>query len=141
MASACVSEELPASASTVWSLIEDFGDLGAWAPKALVTHIEGTGKGATREVNTEAGIYKERCEAHDPAARSFSYRLLESPHGFTDYVAVVTLGVLEGDRCSIEWKGTFERPGIADADIAALVEGTYRDGFIASLRATILNRR
>ena len=137
MVQVCVSEELPASAAAVWTLIQDFGDLSAWAPTAIVTSLEGSGEGAVRQVKTDSGGFKERCEAHDPEALSFSYRLLESPMAFEDYVAVVTLSPLGEDRCSIEWKSTFTLRGVSDEDAQKLVESVYRDAFIASLRKRI----
>lgn len=141
MVTAHVTENLPASAETVWSLIQDFGDMAAWAPEAKLVSIEGFGQGAVRVVDTRVGTFRERCEAHDPSERSFAYRLLESPMPYDDYVAIVTLTPIDDDHCQIEWKGTFELREGNESKAAQVVEGVYRDGFIAALRNTIESGR
>ena len=140
MVSARVSEELPGSADAVWALIQNFGDMSAWAPDAKLISIEGTGRGAVRVVDTQVGLFRERCEAHDEASRSFSYRLLESPMLYDDYVAIVTVSPIDDARCEIEWKSTFALREGSEDEAARVVEGVYRDGFIAALRQTIDQR-
>lgn len=137
MAKVSVVEALPASAASVWKRIEDFGDLSAWAPQATLESIEGSGQGAVRRVQTEFGLFHERCEAHDPQALSFSYRLLDSPLPYDDYVAVVTLTPQGDDACEIEWRSTFAVREGTEADAEQNVALAYRHGFIASLRKSI----
>jgi hypothetical protein len=137
MARARVIEELPAPVDRVWAKIENFGDLSAWAPGATVTSVEGKGTGAVRRVESKMGHFVERCANHDPAAKTFTYELLESPLPFRNYVAVVTLRPLEGGRTEIEWSSEFDPGPIAEADAIEQVEGTYRHLFIASLRSVV----
>lgn len=127
-------EELPASAATVWSLIRDFGDLSAWAPEASVTSVEGDGVGAVRRVSASTGVFLERCEAHDENARRFSYRLLESPVPFQNYVAVVSLHEIDARRCVIEWSSQFETTQMTEERAVAMVGSAYRDVFVANIR-------
>lgn len=140
MSQACVIEELPASADKAWALMEDFGDMSAWAPGARVRSVEGTGKGAVRVVDTDHGVYRERCEAHDPDSRSFQYSLLESPMKFEKYLAEVTFSDIDDDRCRIEWKSDFETQSLPEAEVIKLTENLYRKGFIAALRKTLESR-
>jgi hypothetical protein len=50
MATTFVCYEFDASIEMVWELIEGFSDLGAWAPGATLTEVQGEGVGAVRRV-------------------------------------------------------------------------------------------
>lgn len=137
MESVMVREELEAPIAAVWDAVRDFGDVKAWAPEAKLLGVDGEGVGAVRRIDTPGGVFVERCDAHDPDAHRFSYRILESPAPFRDYVAVVQLTALDGARCAIEWSCTFEAEPAAAAGLHDVVEKTYRDGFIAALRKSL----
>ena len=98
---------------------------------------EGEGEGAIRRVETPGGVFVERCEAHDSEAHRFSYRILESPAPFRDYVAVVKLSPLDGGRCAIEWSCEFGAAPDAAEGLRGVVEDTYRKGFIAALAKSL----
>ena len=132
-----VREELEAPVAAVWSLIRDFGEVSAWAPDAQVASIEGEGAGAVRRIETEMGLFVERCPEHDDAAHRFSYEILESPLPFTSYLAVVELSAIDEKRCAIEWSCDFEAAPESVEGLAGAVENTYRTGFIHALRDTI----
>jgi len=139
MATVSVRDELEASIQTVWDLISDFGDLSAWAPTATVAEVKGKGVGAVRRVQLDAPgemVFRERCEAHDPEAHSFSYAVLESPIPFKDYVAVVKLSDLGPGRCDIEWSSRFEPDGAPEAVLISGVEDTYA-AFIAAIKRAL----
>jgi len=78
MERAHVREEVDAPIDMVWKVIRDFADVSAWA-SGRVVHIEGAGVGMVRHIEGQGGRFVERCESHDDAAHTFSYRLLESP--------------------------------------------------------------
>jgi hypothetical protein len=138
MANACVVEELPGSVEEAWALLEDFGDMSAWAPLARVRSVEGGhAVGSVRVVDTPDGVYRERCEAHDPEAHNFRYSLLESPANFDHYLGEVTLFPIDAGHCRIEWKCSFEIRGISDARMVEMTEDVYRDVFIHSLRESL----
>jgi hypothetical protein len=142
MAAARVTDELDASVDEVWERVKEFGDLSAWAPDAKVLDVEGEGVGAIRRVqagDAAGGIFKERCEAHDPDAHSFSYAVLESPAPIKDYVAVVKLSDLGPGRCGIEWSSEFEPVGVPEPELVQLVESTY-GYFIGSLKRALSER-
>jgi len=132
-----VREQLPASADEVWSRVRDFGDISAWAPQAKMLSVEGEGVGAVRRVDTEMGLFVERCEAHDDAAHTFSYALLECPIPFREYVAVVALTAQDGGSSEIEWSCQFDCDAEAADFLRENVENTYRGGFIAALRESL----
>jgi hypothetical protein len=137
MAKARVLEELPASPDIVWDKIQNFGDLSAWAPTGKVVHIEGKGEGAVRRVESPMGLFIERCAAHDATRKTFSYQLLESPLPFRNYIAVVTLRPLPGDKTEIEWSSEFDPGPFPEEKAIEQVEATYRNVFIANLRAVV----
>ena len=134
MAKVHVEQELPASADKVWSVIQDFSDMSAWANADMsLSRSEGSGKGALRWIETAQGQMVERCETHDPAARSFSYSVTAGPESLERYLATVALQPQGDERCFITWSCDFVLKGVPEADAVRLMESTYRDGFIANL--------
>jgi hypothetical protein len=139
MQRAYVREELDASIEAAWDCLRDFADISAWAQGRVVT-TEGTGVGMIRHVDTANGRAVERCEAHDDQAYTFSYRLLESPWPFRNYVATVRLTSAGPHRCVIEWSSTFDTD-VPEGSMRTQVEQAYRDRFIAKLRDTLRQRQ
>ena len=138
MAIASVEQELPASADRVWSLIQDFADASAWAPPDLsITRCEGSGEGALRWITTAQGDMVERCETHDPSSRTFSYSATERPASLKRYLATVSIRPAGDKRCIITWGCDFEMEGMPEAVAVQVMEGVYRDGFIANLAQTL----
>ena len=138
MATAHVEQELPASAEKVWSLIEDFSDVSAWATADLsVTRSEGSGKGALRWLETAQGPMVERCETYDAQSRTFSYSITEGPDNMKRYLSTVSVRPAGDERCIITWGCDFELEGVPEAAAVQLMEGVYRDGFIANLARTL----
>ena len=138
MARAHVEQELPASADKVWLLIQDFTDMTAWAnPDMSISRSEGSGKGALRWVETAQGQMVERCETYDPESRSFSYSVTEGPEALVHYLASVSLRPEDEHRCTITWSCDFELKGMEEADSVRMLEGVFRDGFIANLTRSL----
>ena len=136
MERAYVREELEASVDAVWKLLRDFADVSAWA-RGRVVRVEGGGVGMVRHIDGPAGRFVERCEAHDDAARTFSYRLLESPVPATNFVATVRLTPSGPKSCVIEWMAEFETDSASAADLRTAIENVYRGSFISKLRDTL----
>jgi activator of HSP90 ATPase len=139
MADVCVTETINAPASDVWALLRNFTDVSAWAPKAEIFEHEGEGKGALRRVRMPMGEIYERCEMHDDAAQRFSYRLLESPWPFEDYLATVSLAATNDNACEITWACDMKAPEEMLPALKQEVELTYRKGFINALRKAAEN--
>ena len=139
MARAYVEQELPASAEKVWSLIQDFADMSAWAnPDMSVSRSEGSGKGALRWVETAQGQLVERCETYDPSSLSFSYAVTAGPPSLERYLSTVSLLPDDEQRCIIIWSCDFVLKGMEESDAVRMIESTYRDGFIANLTKSIV---
>ena len=138
MARAHVGQELSASAERVWSLIQDFSDMSAWAnPDMSLTRSDGSGQGALRWIETAQGRMVERCETHDPASWTFSYSVASGPENLKRYLATVALRPRGEQRCTITWSCDFELEGVPEAAAVQLMESVYRDGFIANLERTL----
>lgn len=138
MATAHVEQELPASADKVWSLLQDFTDMSAWAtPDISLIRGEGSGQGALRRIKTAQGELVERCETYDPSSRSFSYSITEGPENMKRYLSTVSVRPAGDERCIITWGCDVELEGVPEAAAVQLMEGVYRDGFIATLARTL----
>lgn len=129
-----VYEELDAPIDTVWKLIRDFGDISAWAAGRIV-RVDGAGVAMVRHIDGPAGRFVERCETHDEAAHTFSYRLLESPLPATNFVASVRLTAVAPERCAIEWAAEFE--AASAPTLRGRIENGYRNVFISNIRRTL----
>ena len=134
MPNVSVREELETSADLVWAEIQDFGTTQAWLPAAKVVDIQGAGAGAVRRVQIQENIIEERCEAHDPAARRFSYRLLSEVPEIRDYRAAVEVEALSDGSSALTWSCSFDCAPDAESELRKRYEDLYRDVFIASVR-------
>ncbi len=131
-----ISEELPASAEQIWSLIGDFGGVLAWSgPELASCEVEGQGVGAIRTLGMQGGFQvREKLEAHDPTERSFSYSFEgKSPLPIRDYYATMRVSEISASRCRLEWTGSFEPAGMEEAQAIAILSGIYNNG-IGNLR-------
>lgn len=134
-----VREEIDGSADTVWQLIRDFGDISAWASGKVIS-TEGTGVGMIQHVDSREGRVIERCEAHDDAAMTFTYRLLESPWPFEN-VVTVKLTASDSGQTTIEWLSEFETDSEDVDGIRTRIESVFRDRFIARLREAVARQK
>ena len=138
MPQAHVEQELPASADRVWSLLQDFTDMSAWAtPDIALIRGEGSGQGALRRIKTAQGELVERCETYDAPARTFSYSITEGPANMKRYLSTVSVRPAGDERCIITWSCDFELEGVPESAAVQLMVGVYRDGFIANLARTL----
>ncbi len=135
MAEVKVSDQIAASATSVWALIRDFGDLSKWAAGIESCEVSGEGIGAVRTLGLPGGgTLKERLEAFDEEARSFSYSMVEPiPLPLKNYLATVTLSEEGPDRCGIEWSSSFEPSGASEEQTVKMIQGIYLGG-IASIK-------
>ena len=134
-----VTEQFAASGGSIWELLRDFGGILRWNTSGIESvSVEGEGIGAVRTIGIPGGIQlQEKLEAHDDAARSFSYSFTGKPViPLEDYYATMTV-IDEGDsECRVDWKSTFEHPGMDEDAARKLVEGIYHAGF-AALKQTV----
>jgi len=135
-----VSEEveLAASPAATWAVIEDFRRWQNWHPAFASTEItrgSGNAKGTIRVLATRDGAkFTEELLAHDAAARSYQYRIIESPLPISNYVSKIE--VLEGKVGSrVVWSSSFNvNPGASEEEMKKTIAGVYRAG-LDSLKA------
>jgi len=105
-----VQQDYRFSADSVWQRIYDFGDLQSWLPGVTACQVQGEGIGAVRTVTVADGSQVvEELVALDPAARQFSYRILQGPGvdqraNFTATVSITETAV----GCTVRWQADFD---------------------------------
>jgi len=126
-----VEEVIEADPRDVWRIMSDFGGLRAWNPQIDSCEVEGEGVGAVRTFSMTGLTIKERLEAMDEGAKTFSYSIIEGPLPATDYLATVEIGDAGAGQTRILWTSDFVPAGAPEADLVALFEGIYRGGIKA----------
>jgi carbon monoxide dehydrogenase subunit G len=132
-----VTEDVEASADRVWELVRGFGDILKWSGGAIESiEVEGEGIGAVRTLGIAGGAQlQEKLEAHDDAARSFSYSFTGKVLlPLQDYYATLTV-VESGESSRVEWGSTFEPDGVSEEQARGMVEGIYQNGIAGIKKA------
>lgn len=126
MATAQVVKQVAAPVDAVWEHIAKFDAIQAGGPIESVAY-DGEGVGMTRTLGMGGGQVVERLELHNPAARRFTYAILndDSPLPFTGYEATVQLGDNGDGTTTVIWTGTFEPRGVDEADAVHMATGIY----------------
>lgn len=87
------SVELAANPSKTWDTIQDFRGWQAWHPAFAKTEIargDGIGEGSVRVLTAKDGAkFTEELVSHDATARTYRYRIIDSPLPITDYVSTL----------------------------------------------------
>ena len=129
MTEAKVVKSIAADADAVFALLGDFAGIKVGGPIEAVVY-EGEGIGMVRTLTMNGGSVVERLETHDPAAREFSYAILndDSPLPFSNYSASVKV-VDNGDGTStVDWTGTFEPRDVPEEAAINVATGIYAGG-------------
>jgi hypothetical protein len=115
-----------------WATIRDFMSWPAWHPAFAGTSLlkgEGNTKGSVRQLTAKDGAqFTEELVAYDAAARSYQYRILESPAPVIGYVS--TIEVKETSTGStVVWSSSFKvKPGTPEEAAKKAIAGIYRLG-------------
>ncbi|MBF0852289.1 SRPBCC family protein [Gluconobacter sp. R75690] len=110
------SSVLPASVSSVWGLIRDFGALGNWLPGVKSCVIEGDEAGdrvgAIRRLEMgDVGVIREQLLALSDVDHAVTFSIIESALPIGNYRSTISLlPITDGDRTFIQWRGQFEAP-------------------------------
>jgi len=124
--------QLGADANRTWSAIKDFSDWPTWHPAFADTQMikgDGHSKGAVRVLVTNDGAkFTEELTAFDRTARSYQYRIIESPAPVVDYVSTVQVKEA-GTGSTVVWSSRFNvAAGTSEEDAKRLISGVYRAG-------------
>ena len=131
-----VSSAIDAPVAKVWAVIRDFNALPAWVPAIADSEIEAglpaDRVGCVRNFHTkDGGHLREQLVALSDQHHSFTYTILDSPLGVSNYVATVNLSrITDGDRSFIEWTAEFDCAAGREAELTQFVgQGVFQAGF------------
>jgi hypothetical protein len=126
MSEAKVVKQIGASADAAWEQLGNFASIEAGGGIDSVSY-EGEGVGMTRTIILGGRPIVERLEAHDPAARTFTYAIIndDGPLPFSDYSATVRIDDNGDGTCTVDWTGTFEPRGVEEAEAVNVATGIY----------------
>jgi hypothetical protein len=136
MTTVTVSEDIDGRAADVWRALSDFGGIKVGGPITSFS-TEGDGVGMLRTIGMGGGEVIERLDRHDARAMVFAYSIVndDCPLPVRNYSAMVRITDKGNGTCNVNWTGTFEPKGAAEADAARVVEGIYRGGIAGARRA------
>jgi hypothetical protein len=115
-----------------WAAIKDFMGWPAWHPAFAGTKLlkgKANTKGSVRLLTAKDGAqFTEELVAYDASARSYQYRILESPAPVIGYLS--TIEVKETSTGStVVWSSTFKvKPGTPEDAAKKAIAGIYRLG-------------
>lgn len=124
--------QLGTTPTRTWDAIKDFSAWQGWHPAFASTKmVKGDGRtpGSVRVLITkDGGQFTEELVAFDAAARSYQYRIIESPAPVMDYVSTIQVKESAGGS-TVVWSSQFNvKPGTSEADAKKLISGVYRAG-------------
>ncbi len=142
MARVYASSVIKAPAARVWSRIRDFNGLPNWHPRIADSRIENGEPsdkiGCVRNFHLRNGdALREKLLGLSDFDMFYTYSILESPMGVTNYVATIRLTpVSDGDRTFIEWTAEFDCAPEREAElVTAIGTNVFQGGFDALKRA------
>ncbi len=138
MSKVLVTEELQASAQTVWELVREFDGIAKWVgPMVQNMTVEGEGVGAIRTIALPGDTkLQEQLKAYDEEGRSFDYAIIgDGPLPASEYLATITIVETGPNTCRIDWGSSFEPKG-PEAEVVPMIEGIYKAG-IAGIKTAL----
>ena len=126
MAEAKVVKTINASADAVWAQLSDFSSIKAGGPIESISY-EGEGVGMVRTIGMNGGLVVERLEAHDSAARTFTYAIIneDCPLPFSNYSATVNVTDNGDGSSTVDWTGTFDAHNADEEQAINTATGIY----------------
>ena len=136
-----VSSVVDAPAERVWERIRDFNAMPKWHPAIADSRIEGNQLadkvGCIRNFHTrDGGQIRERLLALSDYDFSFTYSILESPMGVSNYLATIRLvPVTDGNRTFCEWTAEFDCDPAREGELREFIgQAVFKGGFDALKR-------
>jgi hypothetical protein len=109
----------------MWSLIGDPAGLANWHPAIAKSPSE---SGRRTLILADGGEVKEEIMAHDDSARSYTYRIIESPLPMTGYVSTIRVGPSDSGEAEVVWEAEYEPAGVELATLEEMLRGLYTVG-------------
>jgi hypothetical protein len=126
MAEAKVVKTINTSADAVWDQLSDFSSIKVGGPIESISY-EGEGVGMVRTIGMNGGLVVERLEAHDSAARTFTYAIIneDCPLPFSNYSATVNVTDNGDGSSTVDWTGTFDARDADEEQAIKTATGIY----------------
>jgi len=124
--------ELAAPPARTWAVVNDFERWQTWHPAFATTEItkgRGNSKGTVRVLATKDGAkFTEELSSYDAVARSYEYRIIESPLPLNGYVSRIEVKESKsGSR--VVWSSSFTvNAGASGDEMRKTIAGVYRAG-------------
>ena len=132
------SSVIDAPADRVWAAIRDFNALPNWHPVIKDSRIEGglhaDRVGCIRNFNLkDGGNLREQLLTLSDYDYSYTYSILESPLGVSNYIATLKLTpITDGNRSFAEWTAEFDCDPAKTRELAEIIgNGVFQGGFDA----------
>ncbi len=127
------SKKVAAPAAEVWALIGPFDGMANWHPAVIACHSSGSGEGQERELVVVGNIrLRERLVAHDDAAMSYRYVVVDGPLPVEGYVSTLSISDNGDSTSTVTWSAEYHLAG-APEDIAREAIGGIYDAGLQSL--------
>lgn len=110
-----IAKDVPASASKLWSLLADFGDV-SWIPVIQSVDVTGEGVGMSRAIHgTGDRPVVETLTRLDPVGMELGYSITDNPLPVNRFDAVVTVRP-STEGSTVTWHVDYDAAGPTDAD-------------------------
>ncbi len=128
MAQVKVTHELNATADHIWSLIGDPAEISTWHPAIATSQVANKQRNCSL---ADGGEISEEILNHDDNARTYTYRIVDSPLPIRDYVSTLSVEPGRTGGSSVTWEAEFEPEGIETEQLQAMLSGLYDVGLSA----------
>jgi len=120
-----------ASADEVWGKVGPFCAIAQWYPGLdSCTEEQIDGAAHRRLVTADGNKFLEKLVAHDDAAMTYSYKIVEGPLPVKDYTATFSVSQ-SGKETRVVWAATFEPRGVTEAEAVKVMKGVFNTGLEA----------
>lgn len=121
-----VTRNFNVPAEKVWSVLEDFGNMG-WLNMADISiEVIGEGIGMVRRVSLNGQYIDERLESMDKQAGLLTYSIEECElFPFKNYLAQMTVEKINELECKMTWMSDFEEGNMPKEEAESMMTFNY----------------
>jgi len=124
---------LKGSPDATWSMIGDYCAIEKWHPAIAKCEIVSGGNNRAGSIRVltlgNGGKIREELVKHDAKARTYTYKILESPLPVASYTSTIKVLAGSAGGSVVEWSGSFKAaPTSDDATARKTMEGVYEAG-------------
>ena len=121
-----VTRNFNVPAEKVWSVLEDFGNMG-WLNMADISiEVIGEGIGMVRRVSLNGQYIDERLESMDKQAGLLTYSIEECElFPFKNYLAQMTVEKINEFECKMTWMSDFEEGNMPKEEAESMMTFNY----------------